>query len=477
MYIGQKLFDFYFYFFTVYSITIFSLYIWVMLVSVFDLRFYFKKNSYVNYVSVLSSPFSPSISILVPMHNEEKNAISSIRSLIANHYVNYDIIIINDGSTDSTLELLIDSLGLKKVDFVYQQKIKTENIIAIYKSTIESYSKITVIDKVQGGKSDALNSGLNLSESDYILSIDGDCVLAEDALQRMIKPFLDQSDEIVIASGGVIRIANGCKIKDGRLIEKKLPKNWVVRFQILEYLRSFLLARVGWSRHNGLMHITGAFGIYDREKAILVNGYNRDTLGEDMDIVVKMQRYMYETNQKFKTSYIPDPLCWTETPHNFRGLKSQRKRWARGTIQTLRNHRSIFMNRKYGKLGMLGYPIWLIYERFGPLIEIIGILYFICASILGHVNWIYTISFLIATYLFAVMYSLFAIFTEEVTYHQYENKGDLTKLILTVLIEPFTYHIFLLYPAFLANIEEVFNFKKNWGKIERKGFDTKLNEL
>ncbi|WP_353779829.1 glycosyltransferase [Winogradskyella sp. 3972H.M.0a.05] len=444
----------------------------IMFVSLRDIRRYFRRNSYINYVSILSSPFAPSISILAPMYNEEKNAISSIRSLLSNHYVNYNIIIINDGSTDSTLELLISTFSLKKIEHTINQKIETKKVKAIYKSTNGAYEKLIVIDKEQGGKSDALNAGLNFSESDYVLSIDGDCILAEDSLQKMIKPFMEYTDKTVVASGGVVRIANGCEIKDGRLVEKRLPTPFVLRFQILEYLRSFLLARVGWTRCKGLMHITGAFGIFELEKAIIVGGYNKDTLGEDMDIIVKIQRYMYETKQKFKVAYIPDPLCWTEAPSDYKSLSRQRKRWTRGNIKTLWDHRKIFFNPKYGLMGMLGYPVWILYERFGPIIELIGIVYFICASYLGHVNWLYTISFLIATYLFAIMYSLLAILTEEVTYHQYKKKGDLTKLILTIFMEPFTYHVFLLYPALLGNIAQLFKFKKKWGRIEREGFQT-----
>ncbi len=472
MYLGNQIFNLFYYFFTIYTITVFILYISITVVSLVGIKQYFNKTSFVKYTSVLSSPFAPSISILSPLYNEERNAISSIRSLLTNHYVNYDIVIINDGSSDKTLELIIEAFQLKKVEYTFEQKIKTENILGIYKSTNPAYEKIKLINKERGGKSDALNAGLNISENEYVVCVDGDCILADDALQKMIKPFLEHTEKEVVACGGVIRIANGCKIKDGRVIEKKLHHSILVKFQVLEYLRSFLLARVGWSKNRGLMHIAGAFCIFTREKAIAVKGFNRYTLGEDMDIVVKIQKFMYDAKLKFKTIYLPEPLCWTEVPSTCQSLIRQRSRWARGTIKTLWDHKKMMLNPKYGQMGMFGYPVWFIYERFGPIIEIIGISFFIVSAYLGRVNWMYTTSFLIATYLFAIMYSLFALLTEEMTYHQYDKKGDLTKLILIALIEPFTYHIFMIYPVILGNIQQLFKLKNKWGDIDRKGFQS-----
>lgn len=468
MYVARKIFEFYYYFYTVYSVSIFVFYIVLLIISVYYTRKYLRENSFVNFNHLVSTHFAPSISVLVPMFNEEKNAVASIKSLLNLHYVNFDIIVINDGSKDNTAFKIIDTFHMERVSKKMILNLPNMPIKGIYKSNLKAYNKLIFVDKENGGKSDALNTGLNISDKDFVLCIDGDCLIVEDALTKMAKPILDTC-ETVIASGGVVRIANDCTIKNGKLIDVNLAKKFIVKAQILEYIRSFLLARMAWSELKGLMIVSGAFGLLNRKIAVLSGGYKTDTIGEDMEIIVRMQRYMYEQKKEYKIKYIPDPLCWTEAPDSPKILFRQRKRWTIGNIQTLRKHRKMFLNPKYNIVGLLCYPFWMFYERFGPLIEISGIIFFIIASFLGYVNWVYTISFLIATYLFAVTYSVFALVTEEGTYHQYQKKGDLFRLLLVVLVEPFTYHVFLLWPILVGNIEALLKKNTKWGNMERKG--------
>ena len=223
----------------------------------------------------------------------------------------------------------------------------------IYKSANPAFDKLIVVDKENGGKADALNMGINISKNKYVACIDVDCLLLEDALQKMIKPFLEATDAKVIAAGGVIRIANSCLVKDGKLLDINFPEKWLEQGQILEYLRAFLLSRMAWGRLNGLLIISGAFGIFDKKIAIEVGGYDTNTVGEDMEIIVRMRRYMEELQQKYKVAYIPDPLCWTEAPDNYKTFISQRNRWTRGTIETLKKHRKIGFNPKYRFLGLV----------------------------------------------------------------------------------------------------------------------------
>lgn len=468
MYVAEKIFEFYYYFYTVYSVSIFAFYIVLLLFSVYYTKKYLTENKFVNYRKLLSTRFAPSVSVLAPMYNEEENAVTAIKSLLNLHYVNYDIIVINDGSKDHTAQKIIDAFDMERIKMSIYKQIAFKTVKGVYRSKIKSYNKLLFIDKENGGKSDALNAGLNFSKNDYVLCIDGDCLIMEDALQKVTKPILD-SYTPVIASGGVIRIANDCSIKDGKLTGVHLAKKFIVKSQILEYIRSFLLSRMAWSKFKGLMIVSGAFGILDRKIAIQAGGYKTDTIGEDMEIIVRMQRYMYENKKKFKIKYIPDPLCWTEAPENTKILYRQRKRWAIGNIQTLAKHRKALLNPKYKVMGMISFPFWIFYERFGPLIEISGIVFFVIASYLGFVNWIYTISFLIATYLFALMYSIFALITEEATFHLYKKPTEIWKLIATAIAEPFTYHIFLLWPVLVGNIEVLFKKSIKWGNMERKG--------
>ncbi|RLD29712.1 MAG: glycosyltransferase family 2 protein [Bacteroidetes bacterium] len=459
------------YLFFAYAFSAILSYIILAIISGKETMEYLKRNSFVNYKDILSSTMSPSITIIAPAYNESLNVVENVRSLLSNHYVNYSVIIVNDGSKDDSLEKLIEAYDLEKVDYIINEKLKTKPLRSgVFKSKNPAFEKLMVVDKENGGKADALNMGLNISTSKYVACIDVDCLLIENALQKMIKPFLEVTDAKVIATGGVIRIANSCVIRGGKLIDVNLPKNLLVRSQILEYLRAFLLGRMAWSRLNGLLVISGAFGVFDKKIAIDVGGYDTNTVGEDMEIIVRMRRYMEEQGRKYKVSYIPDPLCWTEAPDNYKIFISQRNRWTRGTIETLRKHRKIAFNPKYGSFGLLSYPYWLIFERLAPIVETVGILYFAVLVILKEVRWEYALSFLVLAYLFSVLFSIVSLYSEELTFHQYKKKGTGYKLVLLSALEPFVLHPFILYAAVRGNIDYYFNKNKKWGEMKRKGF-------
>src|SRR4051812_44221626 len=346
-----------------YSIFIYSavqilFYIVIGIISIYTYRKYANKNSFIDYKLLAVSPYAPSISILAPAYNEGANIIENVRSLLSIYYNNLEVIIINDGSKDNSLQQLISAYSLQKIDFAVNNQIPTKEVRGVYKSKNRAYDKLVVVDKVNGGKADALNVGINIAANKYIVCIDVDCVLEQDALLKLMKPFLETTTEKVIATGGVVRIANSCEIQFGRLIKVKLPKQYLPRMQTLEYIRSFLLGRMAWSSLNGSMLISGAFGAFDREIVVKVGGYNTKTVGEDMELVVRMRRYMEELKVPYKVAFIPDPLCWTEAPTNFTILQRQRNRWTRGTIETLTLHKKMFFNPGYGVLGIVSFPYW-----------------------------------------------------------------------------------------------------------------------
>ncbi|MDD5151904.1 MAG: glycosyltransferase [Flavobacterium sp.] len=460
------------YFFMYFTITAILSYIILAIISVFENGHYIKKNSFVNYNDILSSSISPSISIIAPAYNETLNIVENVRSLLSNYYANYDVIIVNDGSKDDSLEKLIKAYDLVKVDYIINNQIPTKPLReGVFKSTNPAFEKLIVVDKENGGKADALNTGLNISPNKYVACIDVDCLLVEDALLKMIKPFLETTDSKVIAAGGVIQIANSCTIKDGKLLDINLPTNLLVRGQILEYLRSFLMGRMAWSKLNGLLVISGAFGLFDKKIAIEIGGYDTKTVGEDMEIIVRMRRHMEEQKIKYKVAYIPDPLCWTEAPDNYKTFISQRNRWTRGTIETLKKHKKIGFNPKYRSLGMISYPYWLIYERLAPIIEVTGIVYFLYLIITKAVQWDYALAFLVVAYLFTVLFSIITIITEELTSHQYKKKGVGFHLITTAFLEPIINHPFILYAAIKGNFDYYFNKEIKWGVMVRKGLN------
>lgn len=456
--------------FFIYGFTSILSYILLAVIAGIETVEYMIKNSFINYTEILSSTIAPSISIIAPAYNESLNIVENVRSLLSTYYANYDVIIVNDGSSDDSLEKLIKAYDLIKIDYLINDQIQTKPLReGIYKSTNPAFEKLIVVDKENGGKSDALNTGLNISNSEYVACIDVDCLLLEDSLQKMIKPIIETTDAKVIAVGGVVRILNSCVVEGGKLYEVNFPKKLLEKGQILEYIRAFLLGRMAWARLNGLLVISGAFGMFDKKIAIKVGGYDTNTVGEDMEIVVRMRGYMEEQQLKYKVAYIPDPLCWTEAPDNYKIFISQRNRWTRGTIETLKKHRKMAFNPKYNFLGLVSYPYCFFFERMTPIVEVAGILYFVILMAFHKVRWDYSFSLIVLLYLFTVIFSVFAIISEELTYNQYKKKGIGFHLIMIAFLEPFFVHPFVLYAAIRGNIDYYFNKKKKWGAMTRKG--------
>jgi cellulose synthase/poly-beta-1,6-N-acetylglucosamine synthase-like glycosyltransferase len=326
----EILFDILTYGIFIYSGGLLLSYLLIAVFSIGEIRRYMRKNRFTDYRILASSVHAPSVSILAPAYNEGLTIVENVRSLLSIYYTNLEVIVINDGSKDDCLQKLIRAYDLEKLDYFVDYKIDTKPVRGVYKSRNSIHHKLLVVDKVNGGKADALNVGINISSNNYLVCIDVDCILEQDALLKMVKPFLEETTEKVIASGGVVRIANSCEIEDGRLVKVRLAEDYLPRMQILEYIRAFILGRMAWSRLNGLMLISGAFGAFDKEIAIKAGGYDHNTVGEDMELVVRMRRYMEERNLKYRVTYIPDPLCWTEAPNTFNILGRQRNRWTRG---------------------------------------------------------------------------------------------------------------------------------------------------
>jgi len=455
-----------------YSVLLLLSYIFIGVFSIGETRKYMWKNSFTDYRILATSIHAPTITIIAPAYNEGKTIVENVRSLLAIYYTNLEVIIINDGSKDDCLAKLIDAYDLEKIDFFVNKQIATKEIRGIYKSRNTIYHKLMVVDKVNGGKADALNVGINLSSNNYLVCIDVDCILEQDALLKMVKPFLEETGKRVIATGGVVRIANSCVIEDGRLIKVKMAEDYLPRMQILEYIRAFILGRMAWSRLNGLMLISGAFGAFDKEIAIKCGGYNHNTVGEDMELVVKMRRYMEERNEKYVVTYVPDPLCWTEAPTSFKILGRQRNRWIRGTYETLKFHKVMFFNPKYHLLGMLSYPYWFFFEMWSPVIEFFGFICFFIFVWTGFLDWELFFAFFLFIICFGYLYSSFAILMEVLTFNQYKRRIDILRLLLTGLTEPFCYHPFVVWSAMKGYLDLIKK-KKGWGEMTRQGFAKK----
>ncbi|WP_419213457.1 glycosyltransferase family 2 protein [Maribacter sp. X9] len=459
--------------FLIYALILCTGYIFSAIFSIIELRDYKRKHNFKDEVPLLQSAHLPKISIVAPAYNEVSNVIDNIRSLLTLDYPFYEIVIINDGSTDGTLESLITHF-----DLVLDEQgqgtphLPSKKIKGTYISKNKAYDNLKIIDKENGGKADALNAGINYALHDIICCIDVDCILERDALLKLVKPFLNNTKK-VIASGGIIRVANSCIIEDGKIIEVRLPDTFIARAQILEYFRAFLMGRMAWSSIDGLMIISGAFGMFDKEIVIEAGGYNCNTVGEDMELLVRMRRYMCDQKIPYKVGFIPDPLCWTEVPQNWKMLYRQRNRWARGTIETLIMHEKMIFNPKYGLLGLLSSPYWMFFEWFAPLIEFLGIIFFMFLLVTGQINWLVFLLFFGVVYSFSILFSITALFFEEYTFQQYTKPKHLIRLMRTAMLEPLIYHPYVMWAAVRGNID-LLRGKKAWGKMIRTGLSNPL---
>lgn len=454
-----------------YSVLLISSYMMIGLFAIKETDSYLHKNGFTDYRLLASSHHAPHVTIIAPAYNEGMTIVENVRSLLSIQYTNLELIIINDGSKDDSLPKLISAYQLMKVNYFIDNRIPTKPVKAVYRSRNPRFKRLLIIDKENGGKGDTLNVGINAASNNYVVCIDADCVLEQDSILKMVKPFLEETDEQVIASGGVIRIANSCVIEDGRIKEIRMPKEYLPRIQSLEYIRAFLLGRMAWSRLNGLMIISGAFGMFRKDIAIECGGYDHKTVGEDMELVVRMRRLLEEKKKKYRIIYIPDPLCWTEAPFSFKILGRQRNRWTRGLYETLKIHKKMFLNPEYHLLGALSYPYWFFFEMLGPLVEFMGFVVFVVLAVAGLIDWDFFFIFLAFIICFGQTYSIFAIYMEVATYYQYKRKRDILNLIITAITEPFYFHPFIVYSA-LKGFIDLIKKKSSWGEMTRQGFGT-----
>ena len=426
---------------------------------------YLRERSYSAEAETFASPLTPPISILLPGYNEETGVVESVRSLLSLRYPEFEVIVINDGSTDTTLARLETAFELVPVRKAMRGSIPCEAIRGVFVS--RSNPGLIVIDKDNGGKADALNAGVNAARFPYVCAVDADAILEEDALLRVAKPLLDEPD-LVAATGGIVRIANGCTIEHGRVIEVGLPKSRLATLQTVEYFRAFLVGRVGWSKLQSLLIISGAFGLFRRSLVEAVGGYSTDTVGEDMELVVRLHRHLRERGEDYRIEFVPDPVCWTEAPEDMRTLSRQRRRWQRGLAETLWCHRKLTFNPRYGLLGMFGMPYFMLFELLGPVIEFLGYVALPIAVILGMLSVTYLIAFAIVAILLGVLLSVSALALEEFSFRRHRSGMDVTRMLTYSVLENFGYRQLVTFWRALAYVD-LARGRKAWGVHKRKG--------
>lgn len=416
---------------------------------------------------IYSSPFTPPVTLLVPAYNEQASIVEAVRSLLALAYPELQVVVINDGSRDGTLASLERAFGLIRTQYVMAPRLRTRRVRGVYVSVEEP--RLLVLDKENGGKSDALNAGLNAASSPYFCAVDADAVLEGDALLRVVLPILLDPDRVA-AAGGIVRVVNGCRVAGGRVQQIRLPRRTLEALQVVEYLRGFLFGREGWSALNGLLIISGAFGCFPRQLALELGGYRSDTMAEDMDLVVRMHRRLRrESPRPYKILFIPDPVCWTEVPADLRTLARQRKRWQKGLLQVLWSNRSMMLNPRYGIIGLVSFPYQVVVELLGPVVELLGwiaILVSACVGVLTLSTFVY---FLFLAYLIGTLISMGSVVMEEITYRRYQKMSDLLRLWILCALEFFPYRQFLVFWRVVGMLE-LLRGKRGWGRQRRQGF-------
>lgn len=415
--------------------------------------------------AVLSSANTPPITIIAPAYNEEANIEDSVRAFLQVVYPSLKLVVVNDGSKDGTLARLQERFQLVPTDLVVRGDLRTRPIRGLYQSRVDD--RLLVVDKENGGKADALNVGLNVARSPLVCCVDADSIIDRRALLRMVEPYL-YSDRAVVAVGGTVMPANGSTIRDGIVEASGLPRSWLARFQLVEYLRAFVFARMGFNRLGGNLIISGAFGLFQREAVIAAGGYLTDTVGEDAELVVRIHRVMREKNRPYRVVHISDPVCFTEVPENLKTLGRQRDRWQRGLVDTLWRHRRMMLNPRYGAVGLFALPVLVLFEMLAPVLEIGGYLWLVKALARGGVNHAFVELFFLLVLVWGVLLSVQGLVLESLDRPGERSLRQSLFLVVLSALEAFGYRQINLWFR-LRGMWKFLAGEKSWGEMKRKG--------
>lgn len=467
MYDGIKLFlTIVGYFFIAYLIGYSTFLFLSVIVGSLDL---YKRNRQEKFKSILPTDYYLPISIIVPAHNEEITVVDTVRSLLALDYRSYEIIVVDDGSSDATSEVLAEAFDMHVVHRPIRRRIECRREECVYETRAQKVP-VTLIRKKNGGKADALNMGINASTFPYFICMDADSVLQYDSLRRIAQPVLE--DGKVVAVGGIVRISNDVELENGRVKRYRLPRSILAFMQVLEYDRSFLASRILFDRFNGSLIISGAFGLFKKDTVIAVGGYDNKTMGEDMELVVKLHEYCTINGIDYAIRYATDAICWTQVPERLRDLCKQRKRWHLGLFQSMYKHRIMFCNYRFGAVSYVSYLYFLIYELLSPFIEVFGVFTMVLAWWCDLINVPFMLLFFLIYAVFGGVLTLTAFFSRIYTADLSVSFRDGVKAVCLCLFELGLLRFILAWVRCTAFV----GYKKkklNWGRIERRKIDLK----
>lgn len=438
-----------------------------------DTTQYRRRRPFAGFNDAYRSALTPPVSILMPAYNEAACIVEAVRASLALRYPRFELIVIDDGSTDGTFERLRAHFDLVVVPRVIPRDVAVRGVVRSVHLPARPVGSdpetLVVVRKDNGGKADAVNTGINLARHPLVCMVDADSVLDPDALLSVVKPFIDEPARVA-ATGGVVRVANGCRVLAGRIVETAMPRQWLARIQVVEYLRSFLLGRTGWSRVGGLVIISGAFGVFRRDLLIELGGVSRDCIGEDAELVVRLHRRLRERRADYDVVFVAEPVAWSEVPTTARILSRQRRRWHRGITEILIRHRVMLGRPRYGRIGLVVLPYYVVFEVLAPLVELSAVVLIPVALAVNAVDFAFAGQFLLVAYVYAILVSLVAVVFEELSFHRYHRWSDLVAIVLAAILENLGYRQFTAVCQLRGSWDAVRGRKHVWGTMPRAGF-------
>jgi cellulose synthase/poly-beta-1,6-N-acetylglucosamine synthase-like glycosyltransferase len=466
--------------FAIYSVLINASFLLLTLLAVTDLASYRRRLAFAGYDEWFLDPHARGVSVLMPAFNESATILTSVMAMTSLRYPDFEVVVIDDGSTDGTSALLIEEFDMKEVPLVAAGSIPTKGEIVSTWVSRRGARNLALVVKTNGGKADSLNAGINYSRKELVCMVDADSLLDPDALLNVARPFADDPGHVV-AAGGVVRVANGSKVDRGRVIDVKMPRRWIARIQVVEYLRAFLVGRSGWSRAGGLLVISGAFGVFRKDVLFEVDGLATDCIGEDAELVVRLHRHLGETDRKGGVIFVPEPVAWTEVPNSRAVLRKQRRRWHRGLSEILWRHKRMLFRPRYGVVGVVAMPWFVAFELLAPVVEVAGLLLMVfLVGSLALETWFFpgwdvvnpplVIILLTASVLFAVLVTLVSLLAEEVSFRRYRGVPDLLRAMWAAVEENLGYRQLNAFWRLQGMVEAIRGTRHDWGTMERQGF-------
>lgn len=421
------------------------------------------------YEDSYANPLTQPVSMLVAAYNEQSGIVEAVRAMLSLRYPQLEVVVVDDGSTDETFERLREAFDLVPVHRVVPQDVPTRGEVRSVHVPRDGRTPLVVARKANGGRADATNVGINVASYPLVCLVDADSILDPDALLTVSKPFIDDPQRVV-AAGGVVRAVNGCRVVAGRVVDVRMPREWLARIQVVEYLRAFFLGRAGWSSLRSLVLISGAFGLYRRDVLVEAGGLDPDCIGEDFEIVMRIHRRLRRSHRDYRVVFVAEPVSWTEVPVTLKVLGRQRRRWHRGLWEVLTKHRAVIGNPRYGRIGVLATPYYVLFELLAPVLELLGLVLVPLGLLVGAVNVPFALRFLLLAYGYAILVSLAALAVEEFSFHRYTRWRDLGSAVAATLLENLGYRQLTAWWRVQGLWAALRGRQQVWGEMTRVGF-------